>query len=149
MTTYRLTIALAATNDGHMPFGLEEPKLVGTFDEAQRITALFAYNQDLVVEADSVEVALNVAYREANIGENGWAAEYRAARQRSLSVGDVVLVVDESTSRFTVHQVLSYGFGELRLADVQPLLVESPWSFDAADAVMDPEHPLVVARNAR
>lgn len=130
--TYRLTVALAATSDGHLPFGMDEAGL-DTSAFPHRIVAAFAWHEELVVDAGSVAEALEVAYREANIGGEGWAARYREGRQRSLSVGDLVMV-EQDGAPVEVHQVLGMGFGRMRLADAAKVLVESPWSFDAADA---------------
>jgi hypothetical protein len=142
---YSLTVALAATNDMSSPMlGDEAAVVTHTFRDGseQRITGLFPWAEALVVDADTTEATVETVFRAANIGEDGWAARYRAGRQRSLSVGDVVIVAAES-GRVTVWQVLPFGLGELPLAEVAPLLKESPWSFEAADAVADPSIPRV------
>lgn len=134
MNRYQMTIALAATDDGHMPFGIDQAGL-DTSMFPHRIVAAFPWNEPLEVEADTLGEALEVAYREANIGTEGWAARYRAGRQRSLSVGDLVIV--EDGHRSYTFQVLSSGFGYLEGGE--KILRESPWSFEAADSVLTDE----------
>lgn len=136
MQTYSITVALSATNDGHMPFGMDEPGL-DTSRFPHRIVAAFAWSEPIEVQGPSVEAALELAYRDANIGEHGWAARYREGRQRSMSIGDIAVVVEGT--KVTYWQVLSCGFGMMDPTDARSVLRESPWSFDAADSVLTPE----------
>lgn len=136
MTTYHLTVALSATDDGHMPFGMDEAGL-DTSRFPHRIVAAFPWTEPIEVEAPEIEGALELAYRDANIGERGWAARYREGRQRSMSVGDIVIA--QQGAVVTYWQVLGCGFGQMDAGDARSVLRESPWSFDAADSVLTPE----------
>jgi hypothetical protein len=88
----------------------------------------------LEIDAATVDAALEVAFRAANIGDPtidpSWEPSYRQRdRARSLSIGDLVEVNAE-----TAYQVLPFGFGEItpamraRVAD----LVCDRWWGDAA-----------------
>ena len=85
---FSLEILLAEDIDGYMPPTADfwrGPQLT-------TIAKLRAYPEYLRVDATSVDEALDIAYREANVGTYGWASRYRDNGQRSLSVGDVIIV---------------------------------------------------------
>lgn len=78
----------------------------------------------LIVDADTVEQAMDVAYRLLNVGDDPdfgtpdpQALDYRAARNRSLSVGDV-LVFDGVA--FTVADM---GFEQVNVDPAQVVQV--------------------------
>lgn len=85
---FSLEILLAEDADGYMPPTADfwrGPQLT-------TIAKLRVYPEYLRVDATNVDEALDIAYREANVGTYGWASRYRDNGQRSLSVGDVVVV---------------------------------------------------------
>lgn len=127
---YRITIALVATDEGHLPFGLDTPGLVDSFGDS--IVAAFPWHEPFEVEAESVHAALGELYREGNIGGEGWAARYREGRQRSISVGDVAIV--DAGGELSHWQVLSCGWDRLDDDLARSIMRESPWSFEVVDA---------------
>jgi hypothetical protein len=111
MTTYRITVALAEDAHGHMTCTADfynGPTLVP-------VANLRLHPAVLTVDADSLDAALNYAFEAGNIGVDGWAAGYRAAGCRSISVGDVLFVHIEG-SGVVARQVLPFGFGTVSYA---------------------------------
>lgn len=132
MSRYHLRPILAVTDDGRMPFNLTEPALTG-LPFGQEIVAAYAWPERLYVDANRLHEALGVLFREANVGEDGWARRYRDGRQRSLSVGDLVEIGGETAPILSYWQVLTVGFGMVDRQEVARVLVEEPWSFRHVD----------------
>lgn len=136
MTRYHLTVYLHVTDDGGMLFNLVAPSLTSVRGD-RTVTSLHRAGDDLTVEGMSVMGALEILYREANIGEpvggerGDWVRSYRVRdRSRSLSVGDVVIVNGE-----VAYQCLSMGWGVMtseQMAQVRDLIDER-WWMTAAD----------------
>lgn len=80
---------------------------------------------EATIEASQVEEALSTIFREGNIGEVGWAAEYRDAGNRSLSVGDVLRVRPEGRPEAEDsdwYVVMPMGFATVSWDDIYDLL---------------------------
>lgn len=92
-----------------MPMLRDSDRATFDFDLWGKVASVHLTGDVFVVEADSIEQALEVLYREANIGETGpWVESYRVRdRARSLSVGDFVLAPTAA------YQVMPVGFVKL------------------------------------
>lgn len=78
-----------------------------------------------IIEAPTVDEALSALFRECNIGERGYAKAYRDAKNRSLSVGDVVAVREADDAPAvddTFYVVMPTGFETVDFDDVHELL---------------------------
>lgn len=132
MTTYRLTVALAETSDGHFPYLVDEASLTDTGPDGQRIVALYPWSEPFVIEAESVQAALDRVYAEANIGTEDWAGRYREGQQRSLSVGDVVRAETEGEET-TYWQVISH-WSKVDADEAEALWRDEVWDHEKSYA---------------
>lgn len=128
MTTYRLTVALAETSDGHFPFLVDEASITKVGPNGQAIEALYAWSEPFVIETDKVTEALDRVYAEGNIGTEGWAGRYREGKQRSISAGDVIKVEVEG-EKATYWQVISH-WQQVDAEDAEAVWRDEPWDHE-------------------
>jgi hypothetical protein len=102
--TYAVLVGLASDEVGRMVYVGDEADLT----DVARIR--WFSREALVWAKDSLE-AMNKVFRAANIGEYGWAEDYRAARSRSLSGGDFIKIVKiDNVNTNVTYQITSFGF---------------------------------------
>ena len=77
------------------------------YQPGDALVPVFDYEDDT---SPNVRGALEQAWERFNVGTDKLAASYRARRNRSLSVGDVVLIRGERT---TWHAVASLGYDQI------------------------------------
>ena len=106
---YIAAVGLASDEIGRMVY-------VGDEVDLSDVAKIRWYDNLIKVQASSVMEALDKIYEAANIGEHGWAAEYRAARSRSLSGGDFIQILESGVSGFVTYQVTSFGFKPVDLS---------------------------------
>ena len=107
MTTYRVRVALAEDEHGGTTFPTNYyagPTLVP-------VAKLRLHDEPLIVKAGSPDEAADRAKAVCNIARHGWAARYRDAGHRSISVGDVLFLTDDAGT--IARQVLPYRWGRV------------------------------------